>query len=342
MEYILPLPKAEVHIHLESMLDVDTIYSISSRLGLESMISKEEFHSKVESYSCLSDMLQLLNIILTVPQSYIDIYHLLMPIYSKLHSANVVYIEPSIIFNSFSLHPSEVVKGFIIAKNEAESLYGIKSNLIYSFSRNSTIERMKSSMMELHPYKDLFVGINAAGNEENMPACQIKELYQYAEDIGLCRNGNKTIHTGEEASPDHIIGSLALLGLKRIDHGVRAAEDPHLLKFLGDSQFNLAMCPFSNRKLKVYDRFCEGKSNLHKFIEAGCKVSINSDDPYLLGCFTEDVYMDVYREYGEGLPGGMKAYVDMVKNGFSMSFMEDCEKERYIKLIDSQVQHLLD
>lgn len=342
MESILSLPKAEVHIHLESMLDIDTIYSISSRQGLELEITKKDFQSKIQSYSCLSDMFQLLNIILKVPQTYIDIYHLLLPIYSKLHAANVVYIEPSVILTEFSLHPSEVIKGINLAKNEAESLYGIKTNLIYTISRNSSIETINTNMMELFPNKDLFVGINAAGNEENMSACKIKQVYQLAKDLGIGKNGSATIHTGEETSPDHIIASLAFLDLKRIDHGVRATEDPHLMKFLGDSQFNLAMCPFSNRKLKVYDRFCEGKSNLHRFIEAGCKVSINSDDPYLLGCFTDDVYMDVYREYGDGLPGGMAGYVELVKNGFSMSFMEESEKERLIKLINSQVKNLFD
>ena len=33
-------------------------------------------------------------------------------------------------------------------------------------------------------------------------------------------------HAGEEGPPDYIIQALDLLGVKRIDHGVRASEDP--------------------------------------------------------------------------------------------------------------------
>jgi adenosine deaminase len=285
-------------------------------------------------------MFSLLNLIISVPKSYIDIYHLLQPFYKHLHNENIIYIEPSLILDSFSLHPSDLMKGFTLAKEEAESLYGIKTNAIYTISRCNSIEKSKQILQTAEPFKDLFVGLNAAGHEELLPASQIKELYSLARNLGFAKDGHATIHTGEETSPDFIISSLAYLGLTRIDHGVRAVEDPFLMKFLGDNHFSLAMCPVSNKKLKVCERFSDGKYVYHQFVEAGCRVSVNSDDPYMMDGFLNDVFKDLYQYYGEGLPGGLRCYVDFIRNGFLMSFNTENEKKRYVRMVDEEISKI--
>lgn len=340
MDEILSLPKADVHLHLQSMLDVNTLFDIAQRTNLSTSLSKTEFELKLQNFSCLNDLFDLLEVIEAIPTSYIDLYHALMPYYARLNSQNVNYIEPSIYFGSFNLHPSEVLKGILQAASEAEGLYGIKTGLIYLFGRGESEKKMKENLSVLQQDKECFVGINAAGNEMKMTAKQIKPVYEYAKNLGFCKDGNATIHTGEEAPVEQIISSLYHLDLKRIDHGIRAHEDPYLLKFLGDCNFSLAMCPVSNKKLKVCERFCSGKYVYDQFIRSGCKISINSDDPYLINSFLNDVYLDFYNYYEDRLPNGMRTYVDLIKNAYSMSFLSDYSKANYLNSLNHQLNKL--
>ena len=322
------------------MLDINTLFDIAQRTNVRPLLSKSEFDLKIQNFSCLYDLFELLDVIEAIPTSYLDIYHALMPYYAKLSTQNVNYIEPSIYFGSFSLHPSETLKGVLQAANAAEDLYGIKTGLIYLFGRGGSETKMKENLALLQQEKESFVGINAAGNEMKMTAKQIKPVYEYAKNLGFCKDGNATIHTGEEAPVEEIISSLYHLDLKRIDHGVRAHEDPYLLKFLGDCNFSLAMCPVSNKKLKVCERFCSGKYVYDQFIRSGCKISINSDDPYPLNSFLDGVYRDFYDYYEDRLPNGMQTYVDLIKNSYSMSFLSEFSKANYLNSLSHHLNKL--
>jgi adenosine deaminase len=72
-----------------------------------------------------------------------------------------------------------------------------------------------------------------------------------------------------------------LLGADRIDHGVRAIEDSALVRMLADRQIPLGICPTSNLVLGVYPSIQEHP--VEKLRAAGVRVSVNTDDPALLG-----------------------------------------------------------
>jgi adenosine deaminase len=76
-------------------------------------------------------------------------------------------------------------------------------------------------------------------------------------------------------------GALDALGADRVQHGVRAAEDPELVRRLADSEICLDVCPTSNLLLGVYPAL-----ELHALpvlLEAGVPCSVNADDPLLFG-----------------------------------------------------------
>jgi adenosine deaminase len=72
-----------------------------------------------------------------------------------------------------------------------------------------------------------------------------------------------------------------LLGADRIDHGVRAIEDPALVRMLADRQIPLGICPTSNLVLGVYPSI--EAHPIERLRLAGVRVSVNTDDPALLG-----------------------------------------------------------
>ena len=69
--------------------------------------------------------------------------------------------------------------------------------------------------------------------------------------------------------------------VERIQHGVRAIEDPALVERLAAEQVCLDVCPTSNLLLAVYPDAAEHP--LPRLLAAGVPCSVNSDDPLLFG-----------------------------------------------------------
>jgi adenosine deaminase len=75
--------------------------------------------------------------------------------------------------------------------------------------------------------------------------------------------------------------AVELLGADRIDHGVRAIEDASLVVMLAERQIPLGICPTSNLVLGVYPTLADHP--IERLRLAGVRVSVNTDDPALLG-----------------------------------------------------------
>lgn len=89
------------------------------------------------------------------------------------------------------------------------------------------------------------------------------------------------MHVGESSGPEGVWDAVELLGADRIDHGVRAIHDPALVQMLADRQIPLGVCPTSNLVLGVYPSIAEHP--IERLRKAGVRVSLNTDDPALLG-----------------------------------------------------------
>lgn len=68
----------------------------------------------------------------------------------------------------------------------------------------------------------------------------------------VCRLRRRTVHAGESSGPEGVWDAIELLGADRIDHGVRAIEDPALVALLAERRIPLGICTGSNLALKVY------------------------------------------------------------------------------------------
>ena len=69
---------------------------------------------------------------------------------------------------------------------------------------------------------------------------------------------------------------------------MRAIEDPELVALLVDRRIPLGVCPTSNLKLGVYPSI--EAHPIDRLRRAGVAVSLNTDDPVLLGASLEGEY----------------------------------------------------
>ena len=79
--------------------------------------------------------------------------------------------------------------------------------------------------------------------------------------------------------------ALDLLGVERVDHGLRAMEDPELVRRLADEQVALTVCPLSNVALRAVDTMADHP--VTAMLDAGVRVTVSSDDPAYFGGYVE-------------------------------------------------------
>jgi adenosine deaminase len=138
------------------------------------------------------------------------------------------------------------------------------------------------------------VALSVDGNEATAGRTgpRFADAFRRAADAGLRR----TVHAGESSGPEGVRDAVELLGADRIDHGVRAIEDPVVVRMLADRQIPLGVCPTSNLVLGVYPTIQDHP--IERLRKAGVRVSVNTDDPALLGASLVGEYALCTREFG--------------------------------------------
>ncbi len=121
------------------------------------------------------------------------------------------------------------------------------------------------------------VGFGLSNDERRGATAEFAGAFRIAERAGLLL----TPHGGELLGPDHVAACLDLLSAGRLGHGVRAAEDPDLLKRIVDGGVALEVCPVSNVALGVYSDLTSVP--LPELLAAGATVALGADDPLLFG-----------------------------------------------------------
>jgi adenosine deaminase len=153
---------------------------------------------------------------------------------------------------------------------------------------------------------------------------KFKEVYGRAAKEGF----RAVAHAGEEGPADYIWQALDVLGVDRVDHGVRCLEDRSLVQRLGADRVPLTVCPFSNVKLRVVNRLKDHP--LPAMLEHGLCATVNSDDPAYFGGYVGDNLAGVVSTFKLGAAGA----IQLARNSFEASFLDEAVKARYQGEID--------
>lgn len=140
-----------------------------------------------------------------------------------------------------------------------------------------------------HP---LVTGFGMAGEERIGDIEDYVRAFEIAREAGL----GITVHAGELAGWESVQGALDHIRPSRIGHGVRAIENPDLVRRIAAEGIVLECCPGSNVALKVFDGWSEHPFG--KLKAAGCKVTLNSDDPPYFATSIKAEYDNAARHFG--------------------------------------------
>jgi adenosine deaminase len=166
--------------------------------------------------------------------------------------------------------------GFTAAEQDGLPTVGLCISLLRTQSADAAAELVDALVALRHPR---VVALSIDGNEAaaGRTGPRFAQAFKRAGRAGLRR----TVHAGESSGPEGVRDAIELLGADRIDHGVRAIEDQDLVGLLADRRVPLGICPTSNPTLGVYAAIEDHP--IDRLRRAGVVVSINTDDPVLLG-----------------------------------------------------------
>jgi len=172
------------------------------------------------------------------------------------------------------LSPQAYTEGLGEGIARAKRAAGIEARMIVTGVRHFGPEAVeKAARFAVTCGHPLVTGFGVAGDERVGHPRDFVRAFDIAREAGL----GITIHAGEFGGADSVEAALDHLRPSRIGHGVRAIEQPDLLRRIAEEGIVLEVCPVSNIVLKVFPHFAR-----HPFLQlraAGCRLTLNSDDP---------------------------------------------------------------
>jgi adenosine deaminase len=324
------LPKAELHVHIEGTFEPAQIFQFAQRnnvkLAYPSVAALEVAYKFTDLQSCLN----LYYAAMAAIRTERDFEELTTAYLHRAQSQGVKHAE---IFFDPQAHLERglsfdtVINGLWAALQRSSSDFGITTALIMCFLRDQPEASAMRTLALALPHREKIIGVGLDSAELGNPPSKFQTVFDRARAAGFLT----VAHAGEEGPPEYVWEALNLLKVSRVDHGVRSMEDPMLVKHLAQTQIPLTVCPLSNVRLRVVDRMQDHP--LKRMMQAGLRCTVNSDDPAYFGGYVADNFSAVQ----QGLQLTDDDLVQLARNSFTSSFLDDASKQRYVDEIDGAV-----
>ena len=273
------LPKAEVHAHLEGCFEPKVLELWARQAGVPMPGPREQ----LLQFEGLADFLHFLDWACGLASTGGRLAELSYGFSRRLADGGAGYADVIVNPTHWTAWHGRlpdmidaIDAGFAAAEQDGLPPVGLCVSLLRTQSSQAAAELVDALVALRHPR---VVALSIDGNEATAGRTgpRFAEAFRRAGAAGLRR----TVHAGESSGPEGVRDAIELLGADRIDHGVRAIEDPELVALLVDRQIPLGVCPTSNLRLGVYTSI--EHHPIDRLRRAGVAVSINTDDPVLLG-----------------------------------------------------------
>jgi aminodeoxyfutalosine deaminase len=264
-----PDPKIELHVHLEGTVRPDTLRAIAKRNDyalpddLESLYRFRDFAHFIEVFELSAGALQ----------SYDDFRQIVVEYAAEAATHGAVYLEAIFAPGLWrGLDTDEVFSGYCDGAEEARERHGVEVRLTPDIPTVYSPEEAEKIAGFCIAYRERgVVGLGVGGLE--YPSEPFARAFSLAREGGI----GSVPHAGELAGPETVRTALEGLAADRIRHGIRAIEDPGLVRELAGRGTVLDVCPLSNLRTGAVRSLKEHP--LPQLVAAGVRCSISTDDP---------------------------------------------------------------
>jgi aminodeoxyfutalosine deaminase len=274
-------PKIELHVHLEGTVRPETLLEIARRNDYPLPCTTAEELRALYEFRDFAHFIEIWVLTTNALRTAEDFRQVVVDYAAEAAAHGAVYIE-----GIFS--PSERVRrgvawddifsGYCDGAQEARELHGVEVRLTPDIVRGFALEEAEAVVRQAARYRERgVVGVGLGGLEAEFPPEPYEPAFALARAEGLA----SVPHAGEVAGAGSVRGALDALGADRLRHGIRAVDDPGLVRELAGRGTVLDVCPISNLRTKAVASLAEHP--LPQLAAAGVSCSISTDDPAMFG-----------------------------------------------------------
>ncbi len=294
-QFLLRMPKVELHVHLEGSMRPATLLALARRNGVELPADDEaglQRWFRFRSFDHFVEVYLTCSRALAEPE---DFRQLALDFMAEMERQNILYSEAHFTIGThigYGRDPEEIRQALAEAVAEGERRHYVRLRLIPDIVRN--VPAMADHTLEwaLSAQDGLVVALGLSGTEAIFPSHPFREHFEYARRQGL----HRVAHAGEHAGPGSIRAVLDVCSAERIGHGVRAVDDPALVAELAGRGIPLEVCPTSNLCLGVAPDLASHPFD--RLYRSGVAVTVNSDDPPFFNTTLSDEYRRLAATFG--------------------------------------------
>lgn len=284
MRDLVLLPKAHLHVHLESTIRWATL----SEIGASNGVSIPEGGGAFEGFGQFAAHNELVRSCLRRPE---DFTRIATEFCADEAAQGTRYAEVTF---TAAAHGERLgqLEAVLEGLADGQARHDIKCQVILDHSRRRSVGRAWHTLRLATRYADRGVVALGLAGDESYPLRPFAAVLDAARDAGM----HLVHHAGEARGPDSIREAINVGHAERLGHGIRALDDPALVDELRERALPLEVCPSSNVALGFAASF--SAHPLPRLREAGLTVTVNTDIPATIGTSPATEYARVRDAFG--------------------------------------------
>ena len=323
--FLLSLPKAELHLHLEGSIDPPTLLELRQRHGRSSTLDEVE---RLYQYGDFRGFLMAFKDVTEDLQTADDYELITYRLMEKLKAGNILHAEVYVSVGVCLWRKQDfgaIFEGLERGRVRGERDFGISLLWIFDAVRQFGPEKAQQVVDLAVRHKGPGVAGFGIGGDERQAAPELfRDVYAYAAENGL----RLTAHAGESVGPESIWGALNLQA-ERIGHGLTAIQDHELIEELSKRQVPVEICLTSNVRTGCCLSLAEHP--VRNYFDHGLMITLNTDDPAMFGTSLNREFQLAQDAFGftdEHLR-------ELARNSFEASFLSAEKKLQFLNLLDA-------
>jgi adenosine deaminase len=331
--WIVSLPKAEVHLHLEGCIEPDLMAAAARRHRSPSTPGTDHADEAWPGRPRITNLIQLLAYLdwsCALIDRSDDLFAIAYGTARRATGSGVRHIDVIVNpthwphwQNRLAAMVDALDAGFTAAEDEGLATASLCLSMKRTQSREEALA-LVDWMLERRHHRVAALSIDGderAGSHNE----------RFADAFARARHGglHRCAHAGESSGADGVREAIDILGVERVDHGIRAVEDASLVTELADRSIPLDICPTSNVVLGIVaDLPHHPVDDLRR---RGVRVSINTDDPMLYGT---DVAGELAR-CAQAFGWGETELVAVARTSIESCFADDSRRQELLRDLDT-------
>lgn len=323
-----PLPKLELHCHLDTGLRVETVADIARETGQPLPEPLRDALTAPDGSQDLADVLSRVGLQVGVMQRPQDITRVARELVEDLASDGVVYAEVRFapqLHTRLGLGLQQVLDAARAGLSAGAERWGVELRVILCCLRHQTSAESLAVAELAAANTDAVCALDLAGDEGGHPAAEThRAAFDRAGKAGL----HRTVHAGENGGPERVREALDVLGAERIGHGVRVLGDAGLLDRLQAESISLDMCPRSNVLTRAVPDLASHP--IDRLRRRGLRVTVSTDGRTLCGTTLTGEFERLAGQFGWGL----REFGECQRNAARAAFVSEDVRARLLDRLE--------